>query len=87
MAKVLNFEELLVWQKAQDLFVELFIQFENCKNFSFTNQLLRAYLFVSNNIAEGFDSGSDKELVRFLHIALGSNSEVKPMIYLAQCFD
>jgi four helix bundle protein len=62
--------------KAQDVSVELFIQFENCKNFSFTNQLFSASLSVSNNIAEGFD----KELVRFLRIARGSNSEVKSMI-------
>jgi four helix bundle protein len=83
MVKVLNFEELLVWQKVKGLFVELFIQFENCKNFFFTNQLLRASLSVSNNIVEGFDSGSDKELVRFFYTARGSNSEVKSMIYLA----
>lgn len=80
MAKILNFEGLKVWQSAQDLSVDLIIRFENCKNFSFTNQLFRAALSISNNIAEGFDCGSDKEFILFLNISRGSNSEVKSMI-------
>ncbi|MDP5139740.1 MAG: four helix bundle protein [Spirosomaceae bacterium] len=84
MAKILNFEELKVWQSAQDLSVDLFVRFEGCKNFSFTDQLFRAALSVSNNIAEGFDRGSDKEFIRFLNISRGSNSEVKSMMYLAK---
>lgn len=43
-----------------------------------------AALSASNNTAEGFDCGSDKGFIRFLNIFLSSNSEVKPMMYLAK---
>jgi len=39
---------------------------------------------ISNNIAEGFDRQSKKEFIRFLYISLGSASEVKSMLYLAE---
>jgi four helix bundle protein len=38
---------------------------------------------ISNNIAEGFDSKSDREFKRFLSISLGSLSEVKSMVLTA----
>ena len=37
-----------------------------------------------NNIAEGFDSRSKREFMRFLGIARNSGNEVKPMCYLAE---
>ena len=38
---------------------------------------------ISNNIAEGFSRTSQKDFSRFLEIALGSNNEIKSMIYLS----
>lgn len=58
--------------------------FGHLKDFSYKDQICRAAVSVSNNIAEGFDRNSNKEFVRFLFIARGSNSEVKSMIYLGQ---
>lgn len=83
MAKILNFEELIVWQKSQDLAVQIINEFESSKNYSFKDQIGRAVVSISNNIAEGFDRNYDKEFIRFLRIANGSTSEVKSMIYLA----
>ena len=40
-----------------------------------------------NNIAEGFDRGTDKELKHFLHIARGSNAEVRSMLVAANEFN
>jgi len=46
----------------------------------FLNQLDRAGLSVSNNIAEGFERASTKELVGYLGIARASAGEVRSMI-------
>jgi four helix bundle protein len=50
---------------------------------SFRNQLERAVLSVSNNIAEGFERGTTNELLQFLYIARGSAGEVRSMLTLA----
>jgi four helix bundle protein len=81
--KITKFEEIIAWQKSQDLAVDIYSLFSNLKDFGFKDQIQRASVSISNNIAEGFDRMSDKEFVRFLYIALASNSEVKSMLYLA----
>jgi four helix bundle protein len=54
---------------------------EHCPlTFGFRNQLDRAALSTSNNIAEGFERASTKELVGYLGIARGSAGEVRSMI-------
>ena len=82
--RIQRFEDIIAWQKAQDLAVEIYILFSNSKDFGFKGQIQRASVSISNNIAEGFDRSRDKEFIRFLYIALASNSEVKSMLYLAQ---
>jgi four helix bundle protein len=81
--KIHRFEDLTAWQKAQDLAVFTYSNFGQIKDFSFRDQICRASVSVSNNIAEGFDRGSDKDFLRFLYIARASNSETKSMLYLA----
>ena len=81
--KVTKFEELIAWQKAQKLAVDVYHYFGTSKDFGFRAQITRAVVSISNNIAEGFERNSDKEFIRFLEIARSSCSEVKSMIYLA----
>ena len=50
----------------------------------FRNQLERAALSISNNIAEGFERISTKELIGYLAIARGSAGEVRSMIAAVQ---
>jgi four helix bundle protein len=52
-------------------------------DYGFKNQIQRASVSISNNIAEGFERGSDADFRRFLFISLGSCSEVKSMMYMA----
>lgn len=80
---VKRFEELIVWQKAQDLSVAIYMQFRDNKDFSFRDQIKRASVSISNNIAEGFDRNSNAEFKRFLYFSLASNSEVRSMLHLS----
>ncbi len=78
-----SFEDIVAWQKAQDLAVLVYKEFGTCKDAAFKDQICRAVVSISNNIAEGFDRHTDKQFVQFLHISKASCSEVKSMLYLA----
>ena len=83
MAKYQKFEELPVWQEAARLYNRVLDLLEE-PNVTFTsafrNQLERAALSVSNNIAEGFERVTTHELSSFLAIARGSSGEVRSML-------
>ena len=81
--KIRTFEDLLVWQKAIANTIEIYKRFQLVSDFGFKNQIQRASISISNNIAEGFERGSDRDFRRFLFISQGSCSEVKSMIYIA----
>lgn len=82
-----RFEDLPVWQCAADLAAQMF-EWTTHAAFSgrgdLANQLQRAALSISNNIAEGFERGSTRELVNFLYIARGSAGEVRSMLGVMQ---
>jgi four helix bundle protein len=48
------------------------------------DQLERAAVSISNNIAEGFERGTTQELLTFLYIARGSAGEVRSMLCLIE---
>ena len=78
-----RFEELPVWQEAIHLAEGVYDMTEKHKksfSFSLRDQLERAALSVSNNIAEGFERGTTNELLAFLYIARGSAGEVRSML-------
>jgi four helix bundle protein len=50
--------------------------------YSLKDQIERAAVSVSNNIAEGFERGTNKELLAFIYIARGSAGEVRSMTCL-----
>jgi len=81
---IVKFEDLIAWQKAQDLAVNVYKAFGQIRDFDFRNQVCSASVSISNNIAEGFDSKSKKEFGRFLGIARNSCNEVQSMCYLAE---
>ncbi len=81
-----RFEDLPVWQKAADLYEaaeELLCHDGFQASRGFRDQLERAALSVSNNIAEGFERGTTNELLSFIYIARGSAGEVRSMLVLA----
>lgn len=82
--KIQKFEDLIAWQKAQELAFQIYQKFGKLKDFTFKDQICRAVVSISNNIAEGFDRKTTKEFSYFLFVALGSSSEVKSMLYLSK---
>lgn len=46
-------------------------------------QILRSALSIPSNIAEGCERGTDKDTIRFLHIAKGSCAELRTQLYLS----
>src|SRR3990167_2246375 len=82
--KIEKFEDLISWQKAREVSLLVYKIFRTNKDFSFRDQLQRAVVSISNNIAEGFERKSNKELRQFLYIAKGSCGEVRSMLYLAK---
>ncbi len=79
-----KFEDLRVWQDARVFVVEIYSLTRDLKDWGFKDQLQRAAVSIMNNIAEGSDAGGDGIFVRYLHISLGSCSEVKSMLYLCE---
>jgi four helix bundle protein len=80
--KIDKFEDIQAWQKARKLNIMLRVNFKNCKDFNFKNQLERALISIMNNIAEGFERKTNNELKYFLFVAKGSCGEVRSMLYL-----
>jgi len=86
MATIKNFEDLTAWQKARELagyVYGLTRQDKFSRDFGLRDQIQRAASSVMRNIAEGFESGSDPEFVRFLKMARRSAGEVQSQLYLA----
>lgn len=83
MATFKRFEDLPVWQESIRLAQGVYDMTESRAwrgSPSLRDQIERAALSVSNNIAEGFERGTTKELLAFLYIARGSAGEVRSML-------
>lgn len=78
-----QFEDLIAWQKAKKLLSEVILFFSNIKYYWYKDQLFRAAMSISNNIAEGFERKSNKEFIYFLTVAKGSCGELRSMLYVA----
>src|SRR5437867_7395053 len=82
-----RFEDLPVWNAASELAVQIYdltSKTEFASRYSLRDQLERAAVSVSNNIAEGFERGTNNELLAFLYIARGSAGEVRSMLCLLE---
>lgn len=85
--KVERFEDLIAWQKARQLIVEIYritAHGEFAKDFGLRDQIRRAAVSVMSNIAEGFDRGSRGEFHQFLVVAKASCAEVRSQLYVAK---
>lgn len=87
MATYSSFEDLPVWKSAKDLALLIYrttIKGAMSKDYGLRDQLQRAAVSVSSNIAEGFERGSKQEFIQFLYIAKGSCGELRSQLYIAK---
>jgi four helix bundle protein len=82
--KIEKFEDIIAWQKAKYFTLQIYEIFKFSKDYSYKDQIQRASVSIMNNIAEGFERKSNKELIHFLYIAKGSCGEVRSMLSLGQ---
>lgn len=81
-----NFKEYSVWQKARELNKDIYSQnLPYSEKKGLVDQIQRASVSISSNIAEGCGRSSNIEFARFLEIALGSAFEVESQLIL--CYD
>lgn len=81
-----RFKELEFWKKSRELNKEVYLTtdvFPDEEKFGLINQMRRASVSISANIAEGCSRRSNKDLYRFLEIALGSAYELESHLLLA----
>jgi len=83
-------KDLDAWRKSIELVERIYSitkQFPQEELYGLTSQLRRAAVSVPSNIAEGAARSSTKEFIQFLHVALGSVSEVETQVIIAQRLD
>jgi four helix bundle protein len=85
-----RFEQLPVWQAAIKL-AQAIYAFTSTSAFRrerrLRDQIERAAVSISNNIAEGFERGTTQELLTFLYISRGSAGKVRSMLCLLEGMD
>jgi len=82
-----NFEKLDVWQKAIDFSDDIYDEtqaFPGEERFGLTNQLRRAAVSISSNIAEGSSRSSKNDFVQLDEIAAGSVFEAVSQAFIAR---
>ena len=80
-----RYTHLLVWQHSRVLVQRVSAASRTMRGEGdIVSQLRRASISVAANVAEGAERGSDREFIRFLRIADGSNAEVQALITIAE---
>lgn len=79
-----RFEDVEGWQMARDVSKRIYQLADStplAKDFSLKDQMLRSSGSIMDNIAEGFDAGSNREFIRFLQYSKRSCSELQSQLY------
>jgi four helix bundle protein len=85
-----DFQKLVVWQKSHQLTLDIYRitrTYPKEELYGMTSQTRRAAASIPANIAEGSGRNSSADLARFLHIAIGSASELEYHLILARDLD
>jgi four helix bundle protein len=86
MATITKFEDIEAWKKGRTLKQALYRhskQGELAKDYPLRDQIRRAAMSVTANIAEGFERGGNREFIQFLSISKGSCGEIQDHLYTA----
>jgi len=82
-----NFKELKIWQKGIDIAVKTYQFTETLPSqdrYAIVQQMTKASVSISSNIAEGSSRKSEKDYSRFIEISLGSAFEFETQIIIAE---
>ncbi len=85
--RIQSFVDLNTWQESHKLVVLIYKtsrEFPRDEQFGLTNQIRRAVVSITSNIAEGFSRHSFKEKVQFYSIALGSLTETQNQLIIGK---
>jgi four helix bundle protein len=80
-----KYEDLIVWQKAIDLVVEVYKLVNLLPSeemYALSNQMKRSAVSIPSNIAEGQERNTTKDFVKFLFIAKGSKAELETQLLI-----
>ncbi len=80
--KAERFEDLEIWKRGRVLNKKIYSLFGKNKDYNFRDQIIRASISVTNNIAEGFERRTNAEFKHFLFTSKGSAGEIRSMSYL-----
>ena len=80
----MRFEDLEVWKRSARLSADLYKATKGLRDWGYRDQLTRAGLSISSNIAEGYERESNLECIRFLSFAKGSCGEVRSQLYVGK---
>lgn len=82
-----SFEDLEVYKKTVKFTAKVYDLLKKSplkEDFAMVDQMRRATISISNNISEGFERETDKELIRFLYFSKGSVGEVRNLFNLLE---
>jgi four helix bundle protein len=82
-----SYQDLIVWKKSIHLCTEVYritVKFPESEKFGIINQIRRASVSVSSNIAEGWGRNSTKNYTQFLKISRGSLLETQSLLVISK---
>lgn len=86
MATFRQVEDIKAWQAARRLVVSVYALSRTAPfsgDCALCDQIRRAVVSVASNIAEGFERGTPRDFIHFLHMARGSAGEVRTQLHIA----
>ncbi|MFZ5904023.1 MAG: four helix bundle protein [Chloroflexota bacterium] len=87
MPTIKRFEEIEAWQTARELARRVYSLTDEGKfsrDFGLKDQIRRASVSVMSNIAEGFESQTQSQFIRYLGVAKASAGEVRSQLYVSR---
>ena len=79
-----TFEDLDVWKRGCQLAVHIYQEFQTSKDYALKDQMQRAAVSISSNIAEGAERDSTPDYIKFLRYSKGSCAELRTQLYIYQ---
>lgn len=83
------YKNLNVWQKAMALAKDVYAvtaSYPKTEVYGLVSQMRRCAVSIPSNIAEGYGRGTNRDLIHFLYISLGSSNELETQLLLSQTF-